>query len=87
MTEFDLVCRHWELNIMLDRRLRDLSSGERLRVRLAEIELLRPAVLLLERLFESASTAESVEFSDRFFRTLRAIGTTIIHEPAALAAR
>jgi ABC-type sugar transport system ATPase subunit len=82
MAEIERAAQAWSLTPLLDRRARDLSPGERLRVRLAQILLLRPAVLLAERLFEPATAGTALEVEDRFWRQLRADGCTVVHEVA-----
>jgi ABC-type sugar transport system ATPase subunit len=80
--EISRVAAAWRIDSLLDRRGRELSSGEALRVRLAQILLLRPAVLLAERLFAPATAGTADELEDRFWRQLRADGCTVVHEIA-----
>lgn len=77
---FDSLVDDWELGRMLDRRMRDLSSAERLRVGLARIEGLRPAVLLSERLFDGISWSTVFDLAAKFHRAIRGIGSTLIAE-------
>ena len=64
---------------MLERRVDSLSSTEQTRVLLARIELLRPAIVVADRLLERASG----DLADTFYRTLRVHGTTVISAPAS----
>ncbi|HEY0592729.1 MAG TPA: ATP-binding cassette domain-containing protein [Thermoanaerobaculia bacterium] len=82
MEEIERASKAWDLEPLLDRRARELSSGDALRVRLAQILLLRPAVLLAERLFEGATAGTMDALEDPFWRQLRADGCTIVHEIA-----
>ena len=50
--EYTLAAEKWELVPLLERRIDTLSSTEAARVHLARIELLRPAILLADRLLE-----------------------------------
>ena len=84
--ELEFLVAKWELEPLMDRTLRDLSSGERLRVHLASIELLRPALLVADRLFEHATAAEIAQLTDRFHRAMRVTGTTVIFAPDSLEA-
>lgn len=78
--EVDRTASEWGLAPLLDRKLRMLSTHERLICRLAQIILLRPAVLLAERLFAGATSGTSDALADRFWRRLRADGVTVLHE-------
>jgi ABC-type Fe3+/spermidine/putrescine transport system ATPase subunit len=82
MEEITRVGTAWNLEPLLDARARELSTGDALRLRLAQILLLRPAVLLAERLFESATAGTADALEDRFWRQLRADGCTVVHEIA-----
>lgn len=77
--EYNLAVEKWELERVVERDLRTLSSSERTLVHLARIELLRPGILVADRLLERAS--EGV--ADQFYRTLRVAGTTVIGTPAS----
>lgn len=77
---FDSLVEDWELGRLLDRRMRDLSSSERLRVRLARIEGFHPAILLSERLFDGASWSAVLDLAGTFHRAIRGIGSTLIAE-------
>lgn len=82
LRELELITGNWDLDALHDRKYRDLSTGEQLRVRLAVIEALHPAILLGERVLEGASPGELPDLSDRLYRTLRVMGTTVISEIA-----
>jgi len=78
--EIELAAEKWTLKKLMDRSIRNLSSTEQLRAHLAQIELLKPAVFVAERLF-SRATASSFRFlADEFYRTLRVTGTTVVSE-------
>lgn len=70
--EYMLAAEKWELEPLLERRVDTLSTVEAARVHLARIELLRPAILLADRLLVSTSLA------DAFYRAMRILGTTVI---------
>jgi len=80
LEEFESALDYWALRDLVDRRLGSLSPGERVRCRMAEIELLRPAIFLADRLCASLSPSETQELLDRLSRVLRVIGTTSIVE-------
>ena len=81
--EYSLAAEQWELVPLLERRVDSLSSTERARVHLARIELLRPAILLADRLLESVSASARSSLADRFYRTMRILGTTVISAPSS----
>jgi ABC-type sugar transport system ATPase subunit len=81
--EYALAADKWELVPLLERKIATLSSTETLRVQLARIELLRPAILIADRLFESASAAARVGLADAFYRTMRVFGTTVVAAPSS----
>lgn len=76
--EYMLAVEKWELAAQLERRIHTLSTSERARVRCARIELLRPAILLADRLLEGAPS-----LADALYRTLRVAGTTVVSAPAS----
>lgn len=80
--EYTLAAEKWELDALLERRVDSLSSTEAARVQLARVELLRPAILLADRLFESVNAASRTSLADAFYRTMRVSGTTVITIPA-----
>ena len=59
-------------------------NGERVRANLARIELLRPGVLVADRLLEAANPAALPLLADELYRLLRICGTTVISAPAAV---
>ncbi|HYI10509.1 MAG TPA: ATP-binding cassette domain-containing protein [Thermoanaerobaculia bacterium] len=81
--EYDLAAEKWELVPLLERRIGTLSSTEAARVQLARIELLRPAILVADRLLERVSPAAREILADAFYRILRVFGTTVISAPAS----
>ena len=81
--ELQLAVDKWRLRELLDRRLRDLSSSERTLANLARIELLRPAIVLLDRLFENANPSITATIADDFYRTMRVSGATVIGAPSS----
>lgn len=82
--EYLLAAERWELAPLLERRLSTLSATEQTRVQLARIELLRPAILLADRLLERAGPSARAALADAFFRVLRVHGTTVLTAPASL---
>ncbi|HEX9161244.1 MAG TPA: ATP-binding cassette domain-containing protein [Thermoanaerobaculia bacterium] len=83
--EYDLAIEKWKLGALAVRTIRTLSSSERTLVHLARIELLRPGILVADRLLEHLNAAALDEVADAFFRTLRVAGTTVISAPSARA--
>jgi ABC-type Fe3+/spermidine/putrescine transport system ATPase subunit len=83
--ELDFAVERWQLAPLLSRRLDTLSSTEATRANLARIELLKPAVLVADRLLERASPAVAPELADALYRLLRVAGTTVISAPASPA--
>ncbi|HUF16652.1 MAG TPA: ATP-binding cassette domain-containing protein [Thermoanaerobaculia bacterium] len=83
LRELELITENWSLGSLGDRRYRTLSTGEQLRLRLAVIEALHPAILLAERVLEGASPGELPDLADRLYRSLRVMGTTVISEISA----
>ena len=81
--EYALAAEKWELAPLLERRVSTLSSTELARVHFARIELLRPAILLADRLLEGVSASARTSLADRFFRTLRVHGTTVVSAPSS----
>lgn len=78
--DLDEAARRWEVQELLERPLRSLSSSELARARCAQIELLRPGILVMERLLAGTDPSERRDLSDQLFRYLRTIGTTVITE-------
>jgi iron(III) transport system ATP-binding protein len=60
-----------------------LSSSEQALANLAWIELLRPAIVVADRLLESLNASLFAEIADDFYRTLRVIGATVITTPSS----
>lgn len=81
--EYELAVTKWQLAEILQRRLDALSSTEALRVHLARIELLRPGIVLADRLLERASPAARESLADELHRTLRVLGATVISAPSS----
>jgi ABC-type sugar transport system ATPase subunit len=81
--EYALAAEKWELEPLLERRLGTLSSTEAARVQFARIELLRPGIVVLDRLLERVSAAARMELADELYRTLRVIGATVISVPSS----
>lgn len=79
--EYALAIEKWRLEALLERKIATLSTTERTRVHLARIELLRPAIVVADRLLTGASE----DLADDLFRTLRVLGTTVISAPASRA--
>jgi len=80
--EYELAVDKWRLGALLGRRLGALSSTERTLANLARIELLKPAILIADRLLEQANPSIVAKLADDFHRTLRVNGTTVISAPA-----
>lgn len=81
--EYELAVEKWQLGALLDRRLGTLSSTERTLANLARIELLKPAILVADRLLEHANPSVVARLADDIARTLRVAGTTVISAPAS----
>jgi ABC-type Fe3+/spermidine/putrescine transport system ATPase subunit len=82
--EYELALERWRLSGLTERRIDTLSSSERTRVQLARIELLRPAILVADRLLEGANPSERIPLADDFHRLLRVLGTTVITAPSTI---
>jgi len=80
--EYELAVDKWRLGALLDRRLGALSSTERTLANLARIELLKPAILVADRVLEQANPSIVAKLADDFHRTLRVNGTTVISAPS-----
>ena len=81
--EYALAVEKWELEPLLERRMSTLSSTEVVRVQCARIELLRPAILVADRLLENVNPSVRVRLGDLLHRTLRVHGTTVITAPSS----
>ena len=80
--EYELAVGKWHLERLIASRLSTLSSTEGTLVHLARIELLRPGIVIADRLLERLNPSAVVEIADTFYRTLRVIGATVISAPA-----
>lgn len=83
--EYTLAVDKWRLGGMIDRTVGTLSTSEQTLVHLARIELLRPGILVADRLLERLNAAASEEVIDALYRTLRVAGTTVITAPSSRA--
>lgn len=81
--EYELAVAKWRLGALVDTPLRALSSSERTAAHLARIELLRPAILVMDRLLESLNPSTATDIQNDLYRTLRVLGTTVITAPAS----
>ncbi|HEX8153182.1 MAG TPA: ATP-binding cassette domain-containing protein, partial [Thermoanaerobaculia bacterium] len=81
--EYELAVEQWGLRALVERRVDSLSSSEQTLVQLARIELLRPGVVVIDRVLERMNPAELPRVADRFYRMLRIIGATVISAPAS----
>ena len=80
--EYELAIDRWRLSALTERRIDTLSSSERTRVHLARIELMRPAILVADRMLEGANASERIALADEIYRLLRVLGTTVITAPS-----
>ena len=83
--EYELAVTKWKLNEIIDRRIRTLSSSEETIAQLAQIELMRPGIVVADRLLERLNSSGVIDIADEFYRTLRVIGATVISAPASIA--
>jgi iron(III) transport system ATP-binding protein len=81
--ELTLAAAKWHLDALLTRRLDSLSSTERAYANLARIELLRPGVLVADRLLEPVNASVLPQVADEWYRTLRVLGTTVVFAPSS----
>ena len=81
--EYDSALKNWNLESMAARRIVTLSSSERTFVHLARIELLRPGILVADRILEQLNSSVLPSIADQFFRMLRVIATTVITAPSS----
>jgi ABC-type sugar transport system ATPase subunit len=81
--ELDFAVARWGLSSLLGRRIDSLSSSEGVAANLARVELLRPAVLLADRLLEHANPAALSSLADELYRLLRVAGTTVLSAPSS----
>jgi len=82
--EYTFAAERWNLTHLTDRKIATLSSSERTRLLLARIDLLRPAILIADRILEGANVSERYSLADQFFRQLRVMGTTVIAVPSTI---
>ena len=80
--EYELAIAKWKLTDIVERPLRTLSSSEVTMAQLARIELMRPAILVADRLLEHLNAAALIDVADELYRTLRVMGATVISAPA-----
>jgi len=83
--EYELAIAKWRLDEVIERPLRSLSSSEATLAQLARIELMRPGILLVDRILENLNPSVATGVADDFFRTLRVMGATVISAPASFA--
>ncbi len=83
--ELSLTASKWQLEPLLERRISTLGDSERARVHIARIELLKPAILVADRLLAGADAAAQLQLADDFYRALRIMGSTVISAPASTA--
>lgn len=81
--EYNLAVEKWQIGAIVDRSLRALSHSERTMVNLARIELMRPGVLIADRLLERLNPAALSDVIEKFYRTIRVAGTTLIGAPSS----
>jgi ABC-type Fe3+/spermidine/putrescine transport system ATPase subunit len=81
--EYSLAVTKWKLGALLERRLSTLSSTEATLVRLARMELLRPAIVVVDRLLQGLNPSVVTELADELYRTLRVLGTTVVSVPSS----
>jgi ABC-type sugar transport system ATPase subunit len=79
--EYDLAVEKWRLEPA--RKIGTLSGSEQTLVQLARIELLKPGILVADRLLERLNPSATAQVADDFYRTLRVIGATVISAPAS----
>jgi ABC-type Fe3+/spermidine/putrescine transport system ATPase subunit len=80
--EYRLALEKWRLERFTERRIGTLSESEATLVHLARIELLKPAIVVADRLFASLNPSMLTPLADEFHRTLRVMGTTLIAAPS-----
>ena len=81
--ELELAARRWRLDALMERRLSTLSSTEWTLAALARVELLRPGILLADRVLERVSPSMLPWICDQWFRVLRIMGTTVLLAPSS----
>ncbi|MBV8519346.1 MAG: ATP-binding cassette domain-containing protein [Acidobacteria bacterium] len=81
--EYALAVDSWQLGALLERRIDSLSSTEAARVHCARIELLRPGIVIADRVLEGVAASARVALADAFYRMLRIVGATVLSTPAS----
>ncbi|HET7433149.1 MAG TPA: ATP-binding cassette domain-containing protein [Thermoanaerobaculia bacterium] len=81
--EYELAISKWGLGDALERRVGTLSTSEQMQLHLARIELLKPGVLIADRLLANANSATRDALADELYRTLRVMGATVISAPSS----
>ncbi len=81
--EYDAALRNWRLEGIAARRISTLSASEKTCVHLARIELLRPGILVADRILEPVNPSLLSSIADQFFRMLRVIAATVIAAPSS----
>jgi len=81
--EYEQTVQKWKLSGLADRPLKSLSSTERTTANLARIELMRPAIVIADRVLETANPSAVSTLADEFYRMLRVIGATVIAAPSS----
>jgi ABC-type sugar transport system ATPase subunit len=81
--EYSLAVEQWQLATLLERKLATLSSSERTLVQLARIDLLRPGLVIADRLFDALNPSLLPQIVDDFHRMLRVSGATVITAPSS----
>jgi ABC-type sugar transport system ATPase subunit len=81
--EYALAVEQWRLGALLERKIATLSSTERALVQAARIELLKPGIVVADRLFESVNPSLLPSLVDDFHRMLRVMGATVITAPSS----
>jgi len=82
--EYELAVAKWKLNDLVERPIRTLSSSEAAMVQLARVELMRPGILVADRVLEQLNPSTAMDLADEFYRTLRVLGTTVISAPSSI---
>lgn len=82
LSELQRLISEWGLELSRQRGARTLSSEERVRLTCAEIEALRPAVLLLERFAGELTSFAARPLLMQLYRMLRVARSTVVSEPA-----
>jgi sn-glycerol 3-phosphate transport system ATP-binding protein len=80
--EYKLAVEKWRLASLVERRIGSLSSSEQTLVQLARIELLKPGILVADRVLEKADITLLPWAADEMYRTLRVMAATVISAPA-----